>query len=211
MSIENILLVLGGEPSSKDSLCWRMEEADLAIAVDSGWLAFRAADVFPDILIGDLDSWDGDIQDIPAEVELIERKEQETTDFQKTLCHLESYQDLNKIVILGGLGRRTDHLISNFITSGKVDPKVEVLFDSESEWVRRVTPETPLEIKGQEGATVSLIPLNECRSVSSTGLKWEIKEKDFTFENISSQSNLCTTNKISVSLSQGSLLVILQK
>ena len=211
MSVQNVLIVLGGKAPSEQILGWRMEEADLSIAVDSGWLAFRTAEVLPDILLGDMDSWGGEIENIPNNVHLIEEKAQDSTDFQKALSHLALYEDLNEIVILGGLGKRTDHLISNFMTASKINSEVVVIFDSEKEWIRRVTPETPLKIMGQEGATVSLVPLYPCKSVSTTGLVWEIKERDFSLEGIASQSNILKANESHISLSEGSLLVILQK
>ena len=211
MSVENVLIVLGGKAPSEQILGWRFEEADLSIAVDSGWLAFQAAEILPDILLGDMDSWGGEIENIPNDVHLIEEKAQDTTDFQKALSHLALYEDLNEIVILGGLGKRTDHLISNFMIASKINSEVVVIFDSEKEWIRRVTPETPLKIMGQEGATVSLIPLYPCKSVSTSGLEWEIKERDFSIEGTASQSNMCKSNESSISLVQGILLVILQK
>ena len=83
MSVQKILLVLGGDPPSEDLLRWRIEESDLSVAVDSGWLAFRHAGLIPDILIGDMDSWQGVESDVPNSVEWIIEKDQEKTDFQK--------------------------------------------------------------------------------------------------------------------------------
>lgn len=56
MKGENALLVLGGSPPSDELLFWRHEEADLSVAVDAGFLAFRNAGICPDLLIGDMDS-----------------------------------------------------------------------------------------------------------------------------------------------------------
>ena len=74
MSVQKILLVLGGDPPSEDLLRWRIEESDLSVAVDSGWLAFRHAGLIPDILIGDMDSWQGVESDVPNSVEWIIEK-----------------------------------------------------------------------------------------------------------------------------------------
>ena len=35
-------MVLAGRPPRADLLNWRLEEADLSIAVDGGWESFRA-------------------------------------------------------------------------------------------------------------------------------------------------------------------------
>ena len=75
MPRSDILMVLGGEPPGDEILKWYIEESDLTIAVDSGWLAFRHAGVFPNILIGDMDSWTGVRAEVPDDVEFIEDKE----------------------------------------------------------------------------------------------------------------------------------------
>ena len=213
MSFRKALLVMGGEPPSEESLLWRREEADISIAVDAGWLSFRHADIFPDVLIGDLDSWGGEEtrDDIPQEVELIEVNEQDRTDFQKALDYLKKYPDITEIIILGGLGNRTDHLFANFLIACSVDSDLIIIFDSEKEWIRRVTSNTKLKIIGQEGATVSLLPVTCCNSVKTAGLKWEIENQVLSGVESFSQSNMCILNEAWVSVESGSLLVILQK
>lgn len=213
MSVKKVLLVLGGEPPDEDSLLWRVEDADISIAVDAGWLVFRHAQILPNLLIGDLDSWGGENKsdEIPEEVELIEDNNQDRTDFQKALDYLNIFPSLSEIVILGGLGNRTDHLLTNFLIACAEKPELIVIFDSEKEWVRRVTSKTPLKIIGQEGAALSLVPFSFCESVSSVGLKWEITKQDLSSKGSFSQSNLCLKNEACISLSSGNLLVILQK
>ena len=43
-------------------------------------------------------------------------KEQDTTDFEKALFGEEN-TNLKKLIILGGLGKRTDHLITNLLVA----------------------------------------------------------------------------------------------
>ena len=102
MSVQKILLVLGGDPPSEDLLRWRIEESDLSVAVDSGWLAFRHAGLIPDILIGDMDSWQGVESDVPNSVEWIIEKDQEKTDFQKAIQWVLSCENPKELVVLGG-------------------------------------------------------------------------------------------------------------
>lgn len=213
MSFRKALLVMGGEPPSEESLLWRKEEADISIAVDAGWLSFRHADIFPDVLIGDLDSWGGEEgrDDIQQEVEVIEDANQDRTDFQKALDYLKKYPDITEIIILGGLGNRTDHLFTNFLIACSVDSSLTIIFDSEKEWIRRVTSNTKLKIIGQEGATVSLLPITSCSSVKTAGLKWEIDNQVLSGVESFSQSNLCISNEAWISVQSGSLLVVLQK
>ncbi|MBT3667925.1 MAG: thiamine diphosphokinase [Opitutae bacterium] len=211
MPLTQILMVLGGDPPSEEILKWRIEESDLTIAVDSGWLAFRHDGIFPNILIGDMDSWGGVKTEVPQGVEIIVGDDQNTTDFQKALCFVNSLEKYNKLIILGCLGNRTDHLLGNLMHICNISQMIEVIIDSEKEWICRVTAKTPLVLKGQEGATLSLLPGSPCRGVSSSGLKWEIIEQDFSFDENMSQSNLCSSNEVEISVLSGNLLVFLQK
>ncbi len=211
MPPSEILMVLGGEPPTEEILNWYMEESDLTIAVDKGWLAFRNAGVLPHILIGDMDSWEGVKADVPNNVELIEDNDQNSSDFQKALRLMESRVKAKKLVVLGGFGNRTDHLLGNLIHMCTITQPIEVILDSSKEWICRVTVDTPLIIKGQEGATISLLTGDSCQGVSSQGLKWEINDEKFSFVGKLSQSNLCISNEVKISVQSGNLLVFLQK
>lgn len=213
MPANKILMVLGGEPPGDELLNWRMEETDLSIAVDAGWLAFRHADLLPNVFIGDMDS-SGESEtntDIFSSIEVIVDKEQNNTDFQKALLYISSKYTPHEIVILGALGNRTDHLISNLFIVSNINPEIVVTIDSTKEWVRRVTSLTPLNIVGQEGATLSLLPLSSCSGVTTSGLKWKLENENLSRDSIFSQSNYCSSNSVNISLQSGNLLVFLQK
>ena len=126
----------GGPCSSAELLQWRAEEAEISIAVDGGWLAHRHAEVEPDLILGDLDSC-GDLQEIekifPRSV--IERRvDQNQTDFEKATSLAGATGDCrSRLVVLGGLGKRTDHCLSNLMIAGRGDPSVEIIFDDEHE------------------------------------------------------------------------------
>ena len=213
MSVEKILLVLGGEPPDEDLLHWRFEECDLTVAVDSGWLAYRHAGLLPDILIGDMDSCgEADLQNgIPASVRVIIDSDQNNTDFQKALNLINSDYSPHEIVILGGFGKRTDHLLNNFSIVSTIQDDIIVVMDSGDEWIRRVTPSTSAEVRGMEGATISLIPQRINTVVHSSGLKWELENEVLSWIYQFSQSNEFVSDFSKISVLSGALLIILQK
>ena len=212
MNEETTLFVLGGSPPSDELLAWRYEEADHRVAVDSGFLAFRNADLKPDVLIGDMDSCGLDKSREPvASLRIIKLSDQDTTDFEKALEWIGKETRTGKLVILGGLGGRSDHFLSNLLTACCQEPAFEITFDDEKEWVRRVTGQTPLRLVGRNRAHVSLLPLSPCSNVSTTGLKWNLEEQDLSHHEGSSQSNLAVSDLVTVSCSSGNLFVILQK
>ena len=206
------LLVLGGSPPSEELLSWRFEEADHAVAVDSGILAFRQAGLEPELLIGDMDSCGLD----PAVVQgdsfrVIHSSDQETTDFQKALNWVFQETETSEIVILGGLGKRSDHFLSNLMISCACDPTIGITFDGNEEWIRRVTSETPLDLVGRNGASVSLLPLVACEGVKSSGLKWNLHGDELRIGRKTSQSNEAVSDLVTVSCESGNLFVFVQK
>jgi len=213
VSDSTVLVTLAGHAPSAELLQWRAEEAEISIAVDGGWLAHRHAGVEPDLILGDFDSC-GDLQEVeklfPRSV--IERKtDQNQTDFQKALAWLEQRGLPGRLVILGGLGKRTDHCLSNLMIAGRVDPTVEITFDDEHEWVRRITPSIPLVLSGRTGAPISLLPVGEVQEVSSSGLQWELSDSDFSWDKLISQSNRCSKDEVKVSCRSGVLYAFVSK
>jgi thiamine pyrophosphokinase len=210
---QQTLLVLGGTPPSDELLSWRHEESDHAVAVDSGFLAFRHADLYPEVLIGDMDScgFDEKWEEENPSLRIIKLSDQNTTDFEKALEWVRTETRTKNLVILGGLGGRSDHFISNLLTACSHDPAVEITFDDEKEWVRRVTRETPMRLVGRNNAKISLLPLTPCSKVSTTGLKWNLEGVGLAYDQGTSQSNLVVSDLVEVSCGAGNLFVILQK
>ena len=208
-----VLITLAGHAPSAGLLQWRAEEAEICIAVDGGWLAHRHAGVEPDLILGDLDSC-GDLQEIekifPRSV--IERRpDQNQTDFEKALGWLEHRGLPSRLVILGGLGKRTDHCLSNLMITARVDPSVEIIFDDEHEWVRRITPACPLVLSGRADTPISLLPIGEVGEVNSSGLHWELSDTDFSWDKLISQSNRCSKDEVMVSCQSGVLYAFVSK
>lgn len=208
-----VLITLAGHAPSAELLQWRAEEAEISIAVDGGWLAHRHAGVEPNIILGDLDSC-GDLQEIetifPRSV--IERvSDQNLTDFEKALDWLENRGLPGQLVVLGGLGKRTDHCLSNLMIAARVDPSVEIIFDDSHEWARRITPACPLFLSGRASAPISLIPIGEVGDVVSSGLQWELSGADFAWDRMISQSNRCSSDEVKVSCQSGVLYAFVSK
>jgi thiamine pyrophosphokinase len=210
---EKILLVLGGEPPGEDLLRWRFEDCNLTVAVDFGWLAFRKAGLLPDILVGDMDSCgETDLQDgIPSSVRVIVDSDQNNTDFQKAINLINSDYSPHEIIILGGLGKRTDHLLNNFSIVSGIQNEIIVVMDSDDEWIRRVTSSASAEVRGMKGATISLVPQRINTVVRSSGLKWELDNEVLNWSNQFSQSNEIVSDFSKISVLSGSLLILLQK
>ena len=116
-----------------------------------------------------------------------------------------------EIIILGGLGGRSDHSCTNWMIASRIDAACSVVFDSQEEWVCRITSETPLSLRGNKGATLSLIPMIHCTGVSSQGLRWNLEGESLSVTGKLSQSNLCDSDEVKVSCEEGVLFAVLRK
>jgi thiamine pyrophosphokinase len=208
-----VLMTLAGHPPSAELLRWRSEDAELSIAVDGGCLAYRHADVEPDVILGDFDSC-GDISDIEMKFprsEIHKLPDQEYTDFEKSLSWMMNRGVPKQLVILGGLGKRTDHCLSNLMTAARINPSVEVVFDDVHEYVRRITPRSSFLLNGRTGSALSLLPMGECQGVESSGLQWELQGVDFSWDRMISQSNQCVADEVRVECQKGVLFAFVSK
>lgn len=94
-------------------------------------------------------------------------------------------KDFDKIVVLGGLGGRTDHLLTNLNLLFKFD---KVIFLDEKEIIFRVDNRT--EIKNRNGKTISFIPMSDIvEEITLTGFEYPL-----TKHTVSRGESLCTSN-----------------
>jgi thiamine pyrophosphokinase len=207
------LLVLAGQPPSDELITWRMEEADYSIAVDGGYLSFRQAGLVPDTLIGDMDSLSEEERpgsEFP-ELKVMHLHEQDSTDFEKALNWIQVNTNIKKLIILGGLGKRTDHLTTNLLVASVADQSLEITFDDDQEWMRRVTPSCPLSLHGRKGANLSILPLCESSGVTTKGLQWELNSENIGGSKIVGQSNRCKSDLVEIKCETGNFFVFLEK
>ena len=207
------LLVLNGKAPTEGLLRWRFEESDTIVAVDGGWDVLRSSGLLPDALIGDLDSCEAldQIREDFPELEIGRIMDPDTTDFEKAIKWVETHTQTTELIILGGVGKRSDHFLSNLLISLRMNPAWSVVFDDDSEWISRVSPSSSLLLGGRKGTTLSILPLVPCDGVCSRGLKWELTNESLRPDSKFSQSNLCTSDEVEISCEGGKLFVILSK
>ena len=207
------LLVLNGKAPTDGLLRWRFEESDTIVAVDGGWDVLRNSELLPDALIGDLDSCEAldQIRENFPELKISHILDPDTTDFEKAIKWVGTHTETTELIILGGVGKRSDHFLSNLLVSLRMNPTWSVVFDDDNEWISRVNPSSSLLLGGRKGTTLSILPLVPCNGVCSRGLKWELTNESLSPDSKFSQSNLCTSDEVEISCESGNLFVILSK
>lgn len=155
----------------------------------------------PDVLTGDFDSIEPEVRNYCKEKgsSVIETPDQNATDFTKCLKIVvnrikENDLRVDRIMVFGAFGGRIDQTMANintlFLASSMTDLPVYLLGDESLACLlppgyHRIMVNTGLEAKW-----CGLVPIsNECQSVCTTGLKWNLENQPLQFGGMVSTSN----------------------
>ena len=198
-----------------------LEEAATIIAADGGARHLRALGRWPDVVIGDLDSFPAGTREEyeAAGSRFIEHPAaKDETDLELALLYAAKRDgdaaavEPEPILILAGLGGRLDQMFANVLLL--MHPALRgrpIRFITEHQQIWLVGTDGPdtTEIAGQVDDTVSLIPLGgDVRVARTSGLKWALEDERLTFGPARGLSNVMVEEKAAVAVASGRLLVV---
>lgn len=200
----NVLIFLGGEKPSKKLAQHLSQDSNLTIAADSGYFAAMDNDIIPDILTGDFDSIG--VKNIEGPFQVFAAREQNATDFEKSLRHLP--EEVSNVQILGGTGLRSDHFLTNLLIGAGLRKDLPVVFHDDTQSLYRVTKHCSFKKELAPGTTISLIPFSKCKRVSTEGLKWNLQDAEMGPSTQLGQSNRVNNPHVKISIKSGYLYVV---
>lgn len=170
------------------------------IACDGAINALHPLKIRPQIVLGDLDSANPEYL---QGLQVLALPDQSKSDFQKGLEYLEQKKLLPSI-ILGLSGGFLDHILNN----------INIFFEGNNLFYS--PPIVGFFLKTQNTTTFSL-PINTKISIfgipdaliSTTGLKWDLDKAALSFPGKNSCLNRTAQEEISMTLFQGSVLVLI--
>ena len=201
-----VLIFSGGDFSSVPEH-FDINEYDLIIACDGGFLSAKDAGLTPHIFVGDFDSVPEDLVDCSEIIRLYPVKDM--TDTQEAI-DVAVMRGAKEITILGALGGRIDHTLANIhlLKYAKEKGATAEIADTDT-CISLVTGSA--QIPKKDGFCLSLIPLTDCKGVSISGVYYPLDNADMPVGNPYGISNEFTESKAHISLKSGELLVILAK
>lgn len=154
----------------------------------------------PQIIIGDLDSVTPQTR---AKNQVLHRPEQSTNDYQKSLAYLKT-NNLLPAIVLGINGGHLDHVLNNislFLETDSVlyaPPILGYVLKAQSQYSYQLPHDTKLSLLGMPSARVS-----------STGLKWELKQSKLSFPGSNSCFNRTQQESITIEIEEGAALLLI--
>jgi thiamine pyrophosphokinase len=170
------------------------------IAADGAANTLQDLGVVPELIIGDLDSV---IPSIAKMHKTLHVKDQNSSDFQKSLHYLKDNQLLPAIIV-GMNGGFLDHILQNINIFIETDcvlyaPPITGYVLKEKSKHQFVLP---------KDSKISLMGIPSA-SISSSGLKWELEQSLLSFPGNSSCFNRTKKPQIALDIHEGTVLVLI--
>ena len=171
------LIVAAGAPPSRDLLKKRAGEYDFIIAADGGLKLVLYCGLVPKLLVSDMDSVAPALvekaRELGSECLIVDAKKNDTDSFLAVEQAVNRGAD--KILLLGGTGRRIDHLLSNImLLKWALEKNVRLSLEDDEQLMD--IGRGSFEIKGNKGQTVSILPVNESATVTAEGLYYPLQK-----------------------------------
>lgn len=183
-------------------------EGDLIIAADSGLVNARLLGFSPTAVVGDYDSL-GHAPDVDADVEVITvPAEKDVTDTQLAV-ELAMTRGATEVHIVGGLGGRLDHTLSNLANlEDLADQKIRAVIEDGQNRVRLLRNDSTI-LPRSDYTYVSLLALDPlCKGVEIEGVKYPLKNAKLERKFQYAVSNEITGNCCFISIRKGAILVV---
>ncbi len=205
---KRILLVANGEISGE--LLGRMiSEVDFVIGVDGGVNSLYRHRMWPDMIVGDMDSIEEEVLKSCIEEEIpIYRypSEKDETDLQLAMQEAIKMKPA-EILFVGLFGDRPDHTLANIQLlqlAVRAGIRVSCHFDSGTLYAIS----NNLELEGARGDIVSLLPLTEKVSgITLRGFKYALEDGEMVSGVPLGISNELKETRASITIKSGILLV----
>lgn len=196
--------------SDYDISCfYKKQEGDFIICADGGIDIAEKSAIFPNALLGDFDSANTGIEKYPF---IKFPKEKDDTDTMLCLKYgLElGYKNFS---IIGGIGGRFDHTISNLQTLAYAkEHGAEAVIYSHNTTCQMLFSGEKISINKKDGFYLSIFSYSEkCEGVNVNGTKYELSDGELYSSFPLGVSNEFKDEKAHISIKKGKLLIITSK
>lgn len=200
-------IICSGNPPLKSQLETILSDCSLFIAADGGGNSARALGNLPDVVIGDLDSFEPDPSD---NFQIIKDPDQETNDLEKAMKYALT-KEIEELIVVGVTGKRLDHTLKNLSVMKQFNDQFKsiVFRDQHCDTFLIKSPfsqEFPIH------TSISLFPLSgTVEGVTTSGLKYPLKNGTLKNGERDGSSNLSVRKRVDITFSKGDLLLLVNR
>ncbi len=202
------LICCNGRPPDHKLLKRVASDSGLIIAADGGARTLLDAGIVPDVVTGDMDSFQTEDNGLPSSTEILPDSDQETNDLEKAL-HLASGRGSTEVLILGAGGFRLDHTLKNLSVMQQFDDLFTRIIMLDDYVAARLIP-SPFRMQTKPGTAVSLFPLSgRVEGIITKGLRYPLNDEPLENGLRDGSSNEATQAEIEISYRSGALLLMI--
>ncbi len=201
-----IILANGKPPGRNIIIFFQKRGYGTLICADGGANAALQMGLFPDYIIGDLDSISKEtIKKFKSTSKILQYKRQNDTDVEKCL-KFAIISKFDEALLTGVMGNRLDHTICNLGILLKFFSKIKLTLVAENSYLKPYTGD--VRLKTQKGEIISLYGFDKKTKITSKGLKYPLKNISLPFGDRESTSNMSTSGSVQLKIKNGIVFVI---
>ena len=201
-----IILANGNPPKKKVISFFRKNSFNTLICADGGANSALQMSLVPDVIIGDLDSISSEaLKNFRTESKIIQLKRQNDTDVEKCLKYAIK-SGFDKVILMGVTGNRLDHIFCNLGIVFKFYSQINISLVAESSFL--LPYKGNVKLKTNPGEIISLYGFDSKTKITSSGLKYPLRNVSLPFGEKESTSNVVTGKTIELKINGGIIFVI---
>ena len=201
--LHSILIIANGEIPQKGIFQKLVLEADCIVAVDGGSNICYEHNIYPNFIIGDLDSINPNVSAHFHDSEIIQLEDQNRHDLDKAI---EFTRTLNpeKIMVIGAFGKRLDHSLANILLLQSIPHDCSIIFYDDYGQLSQIQGTQQLNL--QANTTVSLFSFLPVFGLSLEGFQYSLQDQNFP-AGFNGLSNLIVANPAKIRIKTGSIFL----
>lgn len=201
-----IIIANGRAPSKSVINFFKSKGYSTLICADGGANSAFKLGLVPDYIIGDLDSVFPEILKFYSHKStIIKVKRQNDTDVEKCL-KFATRKKFTEALLLGVTGDRLDHTICNLGIVIKFYQKIKCNIVAENSYL--IPTNKTLTFKSKVGETISIYAFDKQTKITSTGLKYHLRNSSLPFGEKESTSNVAIKNQVKLIVKGGIIFII---
>ena len=206
------VIIANGAFNKTDSILSTLKGEDLIIAADGGAHHCVAAGLWPNVVVGDMDSITTslikELREHGTQIILYPQNKNQT-DLELALS-LAAEKGYREVLLLGMFGGRLDQSLANILLLTRDEwQDLRFVISAEPDTAYLMRDQDEISLLGHPGDIVSLIPLSSLvEDVSTQGLRWSLDHADLNLGNTLSVSNEMLETAAHVQVGAGILLLI---